>query len=444
MSVIQDHLSTEREHSTRWLSLRVRLALWSVSLVFLLSLGLLLFLNIIALSRFSAIMQRVSSPASPVVLHPQPQRINRPVLPSAPGSLPQGVNRPKVVAPPEPLVARLVEAFTHSSIRLNPLQATVLDELQSISLIGLVLVAILGGGGAYWLAGIALRPLRQVSQTAQHISAQTLKTRLGLTGPQDEIKELADAFDTMLARLEQAFEQQGRFVANVAHELRTPLATMRAHQEVVTTNPHASLEEYRDLAAVQERALTRLEALVNNMLLLLRGEQPLGVRQVVSLGPVVEEVLHHLTPQANQRQVTLQVSDAVELLVQGDEVLLERVFCNLIENAICYNRPSGQVQVHLRQSGEHAQVEVVDTGVGIAPEEQERIFDRFYRVDRSRSRHSGGAGLGLSIVSTLVAQHGGMISLRSTPGEGSVFTVSLPLSAAASSTDAPDEAQLRA
>ncbi len=439
MNVMQGRLHPERERSPHWLPLRVRLALWSVSLVLLLSFGLLVFLNITALSRFSALMQRVSLPEPPAVLHPLPPRLTPPVRPSAIGSRPQGVNQPGVMAPPEPLVARLVGAFSPSSARLNPLQVAVLDELQNISLIGFVLVAVVGGAGAYWLAGVALRPVRQVSQTARRISAKTLKTRLGLTGPQDEIKELADAFDTMLARLEQAFEQQGRFMANVAHELRTPLASMRAYLEVVTTNPDASPEEYRALAAVQARALARLEVLVSNMLLLLRGEQPLSAQQVVSLGPVVEEVIHRLTPKADERQVTLHLFDSVELLVQGNEVLLEHVFCNLVENAICYNRPGGQVQVYLRQSGEHAQVEVADTGIGIAPEEQERIFDRFYRVDRSRSRHSGGAGLGLSIVSTLVTQHSGTVHLSSTPGVGSLFTVSLPLLAPASSTDASQE-----
>jgi len=230
-------------------------------------------------------------------------------------------------------------------------------------------------------------------------------------------------------------EQQERFVANVAHELRTPLAAMRAHLEVVTTNPLATEDEYREMAAVQERALTRLEALVANMLLLIRGERPLDTRQVVSLGPLVEEVVHQFTPKASAQQVTLHLSDLMELPVEGEEVLLERVFCNLIENAICYNRPGGQVQVSIKQEGGHALVEVADTGAGMAPEEQKHVFDRFYRVEGSRSRHSGGAGLDLSIVSTLVEQHGGSIRLSSTPGVGSVFTVSLPLSSAVASTD---------
>lgn len=431
---MQGCFSTKRMLRIRWLPLRVRLALWSVSLVFLLSLGLLVFLNVAALSRFSAMMQGASQFKLPSVIQPPAPEVSQPLLPATLHPLPQSV-----IAPPEPLVARLMGVFSPTHVPLNPLQAALLDELQTTSLIGFAVVAVVGGAGAYWLAGVALRPVRQVSETARHINAKTLKTRLGLTGPQDEVKELADTFDTMLARLEHAFEQQERFVSNVAHELRTPLAAMRTHLEVVAANSDASLEEYCEMTAVQGRALTRLETLVGNMLLLIRGEQPLDTRQVVSLLPVMEEIIQQLVPKAREQQVALQLFDAEELLVQGDEMLLERAFCNLVENAICYNRSGGQVQVKLRQNGGQAQVEIIDTGMGIAPEEQEHIFDRFYRIDRSRSRHSGGAGLGLSIVSTLVAQHGGTIHLNSTPGVGSVFTVSLPLSPSSSSTDTPQE-----
>ncbi|WP_376796513.1 sensor histidine kinase [Thermogemmatispora sp.] len=396
-----------RRARRRFLPLRLRIAIGSAALVFVLSFSLLFFINIAALNGFSRIIHSsgLDWPRT-VVSNGTRLRNTLPPLPA-------------------PWAERLAESFARR--HLNPVERALLLELQSISLIGLALVAVLGGLGAYWLAGTALRPLRQVSNAARRISVETLDTRLALMGPRDEIKELADAFDAMLARLGETFAQQGRFVANVAHELRTPLAAMRASLEVVTSDPQARLEDYQEMAAAQERALSRLEALVSNMLLLVRSEQPLSTCCEVSLGPLLEEVVQELQPLAQEHGVSLVLENLPDLVVSGDELLLARVFSNLVENAICYNRPGGEVRVNGLEAEGQARISVADTGIGIAPEEQGRIFDRFYRVDSSRSRHSGGAGLGLSIVAAIVQQHHGQISLWSEPGCGSVFTVSLPL-----------------
>jgi heavy metal sensor kinase len=393
----------------RLFPLRLRIALGSAVLVFVLSFSLLFFVNIAAIRSFSRVIHNVG--------------LDRQRTSATTGSS-SWIRAGSGGLPPS-LAERIAESFSNG--RLNPLERALLSELQSISLIGLALVAALGGLGAYWLAGTALRPMRQVSNAARRISVETLDTRLALTGPQDEIKELADAFDAMLARLGRTFEQQGRFVASVAHELRTPLAAMRANLEVVTTDPDATLDDYKEMAAAQERALGRLESLVSNMLILARSEQPLQARNEVSLGPLLEEVLEELRPAAEAHEVTLSLENAPDLVVQGDELLLARVFSNLVENAICYNRRSGAVRVDIERDGEQARIIVADTGIGIPPQDQERIFDRFYRVDCSRSRHSGGAGLGLSIIAAIVQQHRGNVTLWSRPGVGSVFTVVLPL-----------------
>ena len=286
-------------------------------------------------------------------------------------------------------------------------------------------MSVLGGIGAYWLAGHMLRPLRQISQTAQRISADTLNTRLALDGPEDELKELADAFDAMLDRLERVFEQQGRFVADVAHELRTPLTTLRTNLEIVHADPNATLEDYREMATTLERALTWLERLVADLLLLAQEETEV-VREEVALGPLLEDVLLDFKSLADEHQVTLRLGGEIEMLVRGDEPLLVRAFSNLIENGIRYNRLGGEVEVTLKQVDGWAVINVADTGVGISPEEQVHIFDRFYRVDRSRARHKGGTGLGLAIVTYLVQRHGGTVQVESTPGVGSTFTVRLP------------------
>lgn len=408
---ISQHLHFPRLRK-RQLSLRLRLALWSAALVFILSFGLLLFINTIAISDFPRIV-RANTAAFP------DKRIitlakNRPVFRLYP--FPPSIVRDLFPRP------------------LSPLEISLLYELQSISLMGLGLVTVLGGAGAYWLAGIALRPVRKVSKAAQQISAKTLDTRLALVGPRDEVKELADTFDAMLERLQQTFELQESFVADVAHELRTPLASLRANLEVVAADENASLDDYRAMTMTQERALTRLERLVSDLLILATSQQPLS-SQEVSLGSLLEEVIHELQPLAGTLGVTLRLINEVDIVVRGDGSLLARAFSNLIENGIRYNHPGGTVTVTINNKDDTgsndsqnswAIVTVADSGIGISSADLPHIFERFYRVDASRSRHNGGAGLGLSIVSAIVQQHGGKVQAASAPESGSIFTVILP------------------
>ncbi len=277
-----------------------------------------------------------------------------------------------------------------------------------------------------------LRPVKRVSEAARRISASTLDTRLSLDGPKDEIKELADTFDGMLERLQQTFESQGRFVGDVAHELRTPLASLRTNLEVVASDPRATLEDYRNMAAIQERALTRLERLVADLLILARSEQSAQpfVQDSLALGPLLEEVCSDLQCTAGAHDVTLELQSDLDVVVEGDGALLARVFSNLAENGIYYNHPGGKVTITLDQKKSHvasfAVVRISDTGLGIPPEKQASIFQRFYRAENSRVCHLRGAGLGLSIVAAITQQHGGTVQVESSPGEGSVFTVVLP------------------
>jgi len=235
----------------------------------------------------------------------------------------------------QPDIRRLLDTSYFKS--LNPLERALLVELRSISLIGFGVIAVMGGAGAYLLAGAALRPVRRISKAAQRISASTLDTRLALDGPKDEIKELADTFDAMLERLHHTFELQGRFVADVAHELRTPLASLRTNLEVVSADPDATLEDYKSMVAAQERALTRLERLVADLLILAKSEQPLS-QSAVTLGPLLEEVFCDLKYTAGTRQVTLELAAETEVVVLGDASLLSRVFSNLVENGIYYSK----------------------------------------------------------------------------------------------------------
>ena len=379
----------------RRLPLRLRLALWSGGLTLILSFFLLFLINVTAFSAFPRIIRETNPAAYNRILH-SPRH-------------------------------RTFPLFGAFGQRFNPLEGALLQELQSASLVGLGLVALLSGVGAYWLAGVALRPVRQVREAAQKVSVSTLHTRLALEGPEDEVKELADTFDDMLERLEQNFARQSRFVADVAHELRTPLASLRTNMEVVTTDEEATLSDYRAMSAAQERALTRLECLVSDLLILAKSEQPI-VCSEVALTPLIEEVFYDLECEAAHSQISLHASNESEVLVHGNGPLLTRVLSNLVANGIYYNRPGGEVAVTVERKDAWAIVRVVDTGIGIDAARQAYVFDRFYRVDSSRARHKGGAGLGLSIVSAIVQQHNGSVQVESTPGTGSIFTLFLPIS----------------
>lgn len=303
--------------------------------------------------------------------------------------------------------------------------ARTLDEVRTISLVALGLTILVGGVGAYLLTGVALRPVSRLSREIVGIDSDKLSRRLLWQGPADEVKQLADAFDKVLEQLERAFTRQGRFAADAAHELRTPLAILRTNLEVVHSDPAATLADYRDMTTTQERILTRLEQLVSDLLLLTREEQDRNFGEVYLL-PLLEEVVADMTPLAQERGVELRLMAESELATRGDEVLLRPIFRNLVDNGIRYNRPGGRVLVNVRVELKWAVIQISDTGIGIPVEEQSQILHRFYRPQASRSRQNGGAGLGLSIVSHLVYLHGGHLEIESTPGVGSTFTVWLP------------------
>ena len=303
--------------------------------------------------------------------------------------------------------------------------ARTLDEVRTISLVALGLTILVGGVGAYLLTGVALRPVSRLSREIVGIDSDKLSRRLLWQGPADEVKQLADAFDKVLEQLERAFTRQGRFAADAAHELRTPLAILRTNLEVVHSDPAATLADYRDMTTTQERILTRLEQLVSDLLLLTREEQDRNFGEVYLL-PLLEEVVADMTPLAQERGVELRLMAESELATRGDEVLLRPIFRNLVDNGIRYNRPGGRVLVNVKVELKWAVIQISDTGIGIPVEEQSQILHRFYRPQASRSRQNGGAGLGLSIVSHLVYLHGGHLEIESTPGVGSTFTVWLP------------------
>ncbi|MBD2871863.1 sensor histidine kinase [Paenibacillus arenilitoris] len=289
-----------------------------------------------------------------------------------------------------------------------------------VVLIGMIL-------SSHWLAVIILKPVKRMSETAAGITASTLHQRLEIDLLHDELKKLGIVFNSMLDGLEHSFNQQARFVSAAAHELRTPLSILRTNLEVAGDGDGIDPSEWRDYKATTERTLTRLESLTEDLLLLADGtyDREHGEHQVVELADILADVTSFMEPVAVKYGVTLHLTEPCAALVKGEESFLFLVFRNLLDNAIRYNRTGGNVTLQVSQEDGRVAVRVSDTGKGIPRASWELIFERFYRIDSSRARRSGGAGLGLSIVRHLLALFQGTAELETSSESGSVFKVTL-------------------
>ncbi|MGD9932931.1 MAG: sensor histidine kinase [Dehalococcoidia bacterium] len=300
-----------------------------------------------------------------------------------------------------------------------------LQKLRFWSLLSVVGLAMASGVGGYLLSGMLLRPVRDITEAAAEVGASNLGRRINHQGPDDELKTLADTFDSMIERLEHSFAQQRLFVQDASHELRTPLAAIRTNIEVLEMDPEASPEEYRELLDTVKAQTERLTRLSDDLLLLTTSEGETPEMEPVATGMVVREVLSQLEPLASQRGVSLVQEGDVHAEAMASADLLYRCVQNLVENAIKYAGEETHIRVQTRRTGAYTEVIVADDGVGVPPEALPHLFDRFYRVDRGRSRREGGTGLGLSIVRELVSCMGGTVKVASELGEGTTFTIQL-------------------
>jgi heavy metal sensor kinase len=289
------------------------------------------------------------------------------------------------------------------------------------------ITVLLSSGGGLFLANRALAPIDAITRTAQRISAQNLSGRISSTGPDDEVGRLARTFDTMLARLEEAFKQQRQFAADASHELRTPLTAIIGQIDVALGWPE-SAEYYRaTLVGVREQA-QRLIRLASDLLFLARADvQPAAsAAEAIDLASLLPAVIAQMEPLASARQQTIQLQTSPRGNIFGNEDQLIHLLLNLVDNAIHYTPSGGKITLSCAESNGMALISVSDTGPGIAPEHLPHLFDRFYRVDRGRSRAQGGSGLGLAIAQSIAHLHGGELTVVSTVGQGSTFTVRLP------------------
>ena len=285
-------------------------------------------------------------------------------------------------------------------------------------------VAVFGG---VFIAGRALSPVDKITTLARRITEENLGQRLNLRLPDDEMGRLARTFDEMIGRLDEAFRRQRQFTADTSHELRTPLTIMKGQIDVVLQRQRGP-EEYRQVLQTVNDEVDRLIRLAGDLLTLTRadaGEIPLAVESIGVAG-VVGGAVEHLRPAAIQKGIELRLVPGDSVMMCVDEGLILQLLLNLLDNAIKYTPDGGQVTASWRLSGESIELSVRDTGIGIPDEHIPLIFNRFYRVDKARSRSEGGVGLGLAISRWIAEAHDGSIHALSVPGEGSTNTVRLP------------------
>lgn len=289
------------------------------------------------------------------------------------------------------------------------------------SILYCVLFTVLGTVAVYIVAGHALRPLRNLSDKVDTVDEHNLSMRLPEAVSNDEISRLTGGFNRMLSRLDDAFLRQKRFTANAAHELKTPLATLKTGIQVLEKDSNATLADYRALNIETLESADRLAAIVDDLLVLASaGEIGTEVQEEVLLEPLFEAIHSELVPRLSQREMTCHV-DCGELSVIGNPAFLYRAFFNLMDNACKYGNTGGNIwaRAFMRQDG--TEVLLWDDGPGIADEHHPYLFDAFYRVDKSRSRAMGGSGLGLSIVKAMLEACGATISVQSDGKTGTCF-----------------------
>ncbi len=318
-------------------------------------------------------------------------------------------------------------AFVIVTAQPLDLVAADLRVLRSVLLIATPFLVALAGIGGYLLATRGSAPLGWMAEQSRRITGHNLDSRLAIGNAAEELTVLAASFNELLSRLDQTFEGMRRFVADASHELRTPISVIRGEADVALSNERSSAEYRESLAIVLDES-RRLSRLVDDLLNLARadaGNVKLQVHEFY-FNDLVAECCRSIQALASARNITVECRCPEDVPFHGDEELLRRLVVNLLDNAIRYTPVGGRVSASLNANGGELRVQVSDTGAGIPPEAVPHIFERFYRVDKARSRQDGGFGLGLAIVKWIAESHKGEVGLASLPGQGSTFTVTLP------------------
>jgi heavy metal sensor kinase len=312
-------------------------------------------------------------------------------------------------------------------------QYRALEQARQAFYVAIPLALLLASLGGYFLARKSLAPVVTMGEQAARIGASNLNERIPVPQNNEELSQLAHIFNDLLTRLDRSFAQQKRFMADASHELRTPVAVIRGESEVTLSQPARDEGEYRESLAIVNDEGQRLTRMVEDLFMLARadaGEYPLVLTDFY-LDESITECVRSMRSLAAQKDLEIFYQPPEkEIAFRGDEPLIRRMVLNLLHNAIKYTPKNGRVRVSLKDTSEHCEVEISDTGQGIPAEAQSQVFERFFRVDKARSRdeslNGSGAGLGLSIAGWAAEMHGGKIILERSDGRGTTFVISLP------------------
>ena len=291
----------------------------------------------------------------------------------------------------------------------------------------LFLVLILGTGATWLMAGHVLKPLKELSFAIEEIGGNDLSNRVEIQGRQDEIGRLARSFNHMMDKVSASFERQKRFSASAAHELKTPLATILVNLEVLELDGKTSPDRMEKVLTIVKANTERMIRLVED-LMRLTSDKDHEMEEEVELSEVFAITLDELSPLIRKKDLTVSIENTPDISLTGSRVMLYRVMSNLLENAAKYNREHGSISIVTGRDDNGVTVKIEDTGIGIPEEALSHIFEPFYRVDQSRSRAVGGAGLGLPLVKDIVEKHGGEVTVKSAAGEGTTFILRFPAS----------------
>ena len=316
--------------------------------------------------------------------------------------------------------------FLQIGLYMKPMYKTI-ENLESNLLVLIPILIILSIAGGWFLARRSLSPIENITRTTRKITASNLNKRLLPTHTGDEVDELANTINLMLDRIEDSFVRIVQFTSDVSHELRTPVAAIKTGTEVMLSRER-TVEEYRELLENNLSALERMTRMISDLLEISRSDSGVNILHLKSfnLGNMLKELQNKFRLISETKNINILFNEVPGFQITGDKDLLRRVFSNLLDNAIKFTSSGGSVSITLTDRGNDIVTGIKDTGIGISEEHLEKIFDRFFRVDTSRSRDTGGIGLGLNICKNVVELHKGNIDVKSKTGIGSTFEVILP------------------
>lgn len=303
----------------------------------------------------------------------------------------------------------------------------VLSTFRYVVILTAVVVIILAGIGGLFLASRVLKPVERITNTAQEIGESDLSRRINVS-TDDELGKLASTLNSMIERLEKAFNRQRQFTADASHELRTPLAIMQAESTLALSKERTESDYRKSLEMISQES-TYMSSVIGKLLFLARseaGKEPLHFEDM-DIKELIIELSANIEALAEEKSINLEVDAQESLIINGDRVKLRQLFINILENAIRYTPDNGSISISLSRKDIYALVKISDTGMGIPKEHLSHIFERFYRVDKARSRAEGGVGLGLAISKYIAESHGGKIEVESQEGKGTTFYITIPL-----------------